>query len=95
MVKTIVKQTVPLQPMEGDGGAEIPLQPMEDPTPEQVEAPEGGCDPMGSPPWSRSSWQDMSTCGEKSPRHSRFVDRTRDPMRDPHWSSLLLDVCTL
>ncbi|GAB0202567.1 mitochondrial enolase superfamily member 1 [Grus japonensis] len=26
---------------------------MEDPTPEQVEAPEGGCDPVGSPCWSR------------------------------------------
>ncbi|GAB0204743.1 epimerase family protein SDR39U1 [Grus japonensis] len=29
------------------------LQPVEDPTPEQVETPEGGCDPMGSPHWSR------------------------------------------
>ncbi|GAB0179470.1 cAMP-dependent protein kinase inhibitor alpha [Grus japonensis] len=26
---------------------------MEDPTPEQVETPEGGCDPMESPHWSR------------------------------------------
>ena len=31
----------------------FPLQPMEDPTPEQVEAPEGGCDPVGSPRWSK------------------------------------------
>ncbi|GAB0175978.1 metabotropic glutamate receptor 8 [Grus japonensis] len=29
------------------------LQPVEDPTPEQVEAPEGGCDPVGSPRWSK------------------------------------------
>ncbi|GAB0175667.1 mitochondrial enolase superfamily member 1 [Grus japonensis] len=29
------------------------LQPVEDPTQEQVEAPEGGCDPVGSPCWSR------------------------------------------
>ncbi|GAB0183455.1 acid sphingomyelinase-like phosphodiesterase 3b [Grus japonensis] len=43
----------PLQPMEDDGGADIHLQPMEDPTLEQVEAPKGGCDPMGSPHWSR------------------------------------------
>ncbi|GAB0208721.1 hypothetical protein GRJ2_003337800 [Grus japonensis] len=49
----MVKQAVPIQPMEDDGGAEIPLQPMEDPTPEQVEAPEGGCDPMRSPHWSK------------------------------------------
>ncbi|GAB0204715.1 AN1-type zinc finger protein 5-like [Grus japonensis] len=49
----MVKQAVPLQPMEDDGGAGIHLQPMEDPMPEQVEAPEGGCDPMGSPRWSK------------------------------------------
>ncbi|GAB0180292.1 mitochondrial enolase superfamily member 1 [Grus japonensis] len=40
MEKTMVKQAVPLQPMEVDGGADIHLQPMEDPTPEQLEAPE-------------------------------------------------------
>ncbi|GAB0206070.1 tRNA:m(4)X modification enzyme TRM13 [Grus japonensis] len=51
--KTMVRQAVPLQPKEVHGGAEIPLQPMEDPRPEQVETPEGGCDPTGSPRWSR------------------------------------------
>ncbi|GAB0206755.1 acid sphingomyelinase-like phosphodiesterase 3b [Grus japonensis] len=29
MEKTMVKQAVPLQPMEDDGGADIHLQPME------------------------------------------------------------------
>ncbi|GAB0182083.1 epimerase family protein SDR39U1 [Grus japonensis] len=53
MEKTMVRQAVPLQPMEVDGGADIHLQPMEDSTPEQVETPEGGCGPMGSPRWSR------------------------------------------
>ncbi|GAB0186275.1 AN1-type zinc finger protein 5-like [Grus japonensis] len=53
MEKTMVRQAVPLQPMEVDGGADIHLQPMEDPMLEQVDAPEGGCDPMGSPHWSR------------------------------------------
>ena len=53
MVKTMVKQAVALQPMEVNGGADIHLQPVEDPTPEQMDAPEGGCDPMGSPRWSR------------------------------------------
>ncbi|GAB0180545.1 AN1-type zinc finger protein 5-like [Grus japonensis] len=52
MEKTMVKQAVALQPMEVDGGADIHLQPMKDPTPEQVEAPEGGCDPVGSLCWS-------------------------------------------
>ncbi|GAB0185727.1 AN1-type zinc finger protein 5-like [Grus japonensis] len=49
----MVKQAVPLQPMEVDGGADIHLQPIEDPRSEQEETPEGGCDPMGSPCWSR------------------------------------------
>ncbi|KAK4810979.1 hypothetical protein QYF61_014451 [Mycteria americana] len=35
MVKTLVRQAVPLQPMEVNGGADIHLQPMEDPMPEQ------------------------------------------------------------
>ncbi|GAB0208702.1 AN1-type zinc finger protein 5-like [Grus japonensis] len=53
MVKTMVKQAVSLQPIEVNGRADIHLQPMEDPTLEQVEAPEGDCDPMGSPRWSK------------------------------------------
>ncbi|GAB0184492.1 epimerase family protein SDR39U1 [Grus japonensis] len=44
---------IPLQPMEVDGEADIHLQPMENPMPEQVEAPEGACDPVGSLRWSR------------------------------------------
>ena len=42
----------PLQPMESTGGADIHLQPMENPMPEQVDVPKGGCDPMGDPCWS-------------------------------------------
>jgi len=38
--KTIVRQTVPLQPMEVNSGA--------DPMLEQVDAPKGGCDSMGN-----------------------------------------------
>ena len=38
VVKTMVKQVVPLQPVEVHGGAHIHLQPVEDPTPEQVDA---------------------------------------------------------
>ncbi|GAB0183371.1 hypothetical protein GRJ2_000802400 [Grus japonensis] len=51
--KTMVRQAVPLQTMEVYSGANIHLQPMEDITLEEVEAPEGGCDPVGSPRWSR------------------------------------------
>jgi len=48
MEQTVVRQAVPLQPMEIHSGADLHLQPMEDVTPEQVDAPEEGCDPLGS-----------------------------------------------
>ncbi len=38
VVMAMVEQAVPLQPMEVHGGAEIHLQPVEDPMPGQVEA---------------------------------------------------------
>ena len=43
------RQAVPLQPMEVNSGAEIPLQPMEDPTLEQVAGPREGRDSVGKP----------------------------------------------
>ncbi|GAB0207999.1 AN1-type zinc finger protein 5-like [Grus japonensis] len=53
MKTTMVRQAVPLQPMEVNGGADIHLQPEEDPMPEQVDAPKGGCDPTEMLCWSR------------------------------------------
>jgi len=38
MEQTMVRQAAPLQPMEVHSGADIHLQTMEDPTPEQVDA---------------------------------------------------------
>ena len=38
VVKTMVRQAVPLQPMDVHGGADIHLQPVEDPKSEQVDA---------------------------------------------------------
>ncbi|GAB0183645.1 AN1-type zinc finger protein 5-like [Grus japonensis] len=64
MEKTMVRQPVPLQPMEVDGGAGIHFQPVEDPTLEQVEAPEGGCDPVGSPCWSRFAGRTCDPMGD-------------------------------
>ncbi|GAB0208202.1 AN1-type zinc finger protein 5-like [Grus japonensis] len=64
MVKTMVRQAVPLQPMEVHSGADIHLQPMEDPTLEQVETPEGGCDPVGSPRWSRFAGRTCDPVGD-------------------------------
>ncbi|GAB0195237.1 AN1-type zinc finger protein 5-like [Grus japonensis] len=43
MEKTMVRQTVPLQPMEDDGGADICWQPVEDPMPEQARDQERLC----------------------------------------------------
>ena len=43
------RQAVPLQPTEVNGGAEIPLQPVEDPTPEQAAGPGEGRDSVGKP----------------------------------------------
>jgi len=54
MEQIMVRQAVPLQPMKVHGGADLHLQPMEGtPTSEQVNAPEGGCDSVGSLCWSR------------------------------------------
>jgi len=41
------------------------------------------------------SCQDLRTCGESNPRHSRFGGRAHDPVEDPRWSSLFLKDCTL
>jgi len=53
MEQTMVRQAVPLQPMEVHEGAKTHLQPREDPTPEQGDVPEGGCGPVEIPRWSR------------------------------------------
>ena len=45
MEKTMVRQAVPLQPMEDDGGADIHLQPVEDLMPEQAETPKEAVTP--------------------------------------------------
>lgn len=42
---------MPLQPLEVHGEAGIHLQPVQDPTREQVDGLEGNCGPMGSLCW--------------------------------------------
>ncbi|TRZ07347.1 hypothetical protein HGM15179_019761 [Zosterops borbonicus] len=49
VVKTMVKQAVPLQPMEIHMDAEVHLQPMEETHTRGVGYPRRGCDPMGDP----------------------------------------------
>jgi len=52
-MKTMMRQAVPLQPMETHGEADLQLQPMEDSMPEQVDAPKGGCDSVETLSWNR------------------------------------------
>jgi len=42
-------QAVPLQPMEVHSGAGVHLQLVEDPMPEEVDVPKGGCDAVEGP----------------------------------------------
>ncbi|PKU30658.1 ubx domain-containing protein 4 [Limosa lapponica baueri] len=67
--------------MEVHGGADIYLQPMEDLTSEQVDAPEGGCDPVGSPCWSRFL-AGPAACGGPTLEHS--VPEGLHPMEMTH-----------
>jgi len=93
VMKTMVRQAVPLQFMEVHGGADLHLQPMEG-TPRQSRwMPEGSCDPAVSPRWSRLL-PGPADRGERSPHWSRFAGRACDPMGNPHWSSLFLKDCT-
>ena len=60
LVQPTVRQAVPLQPTEVNGGADLHLQPGEDPTLEQVDVPEGSCDPVGNQCWSSLFLKDCS-----------------------------------
>ncbi|GAB0175689.1 EH domain-containing protein 4 [Grus japonensis] len=78
----MVRQAVPLQPMEDDGGAEIPPAAQGGP-----HAGAGGCPKEAVAPWEAragaGSWQDLWPHEERSPCWSRFAGRTCDPMGDP------------
>ncbi|GAB0185343.1 cAMP-dependent protein kinase inhibitor alpha [Grus japonensis] len=54
---------------------------MEDPTPEQVETPEGGCGPWEAHAGA-SSWPDRWTRGERSPRQGSVIERTLSKFAD-------------
>ncbi|GAB0207673.1 protein NYNRIN-like [Grus japonensis] len=68
---------IPLQPMEVDGGANIHLQPVEDPMPEQLDVPKGSYDPTESPCWNRLLAGPVDLWRERSPHWSRFAGRTQ------------------
>ncbi|KAJ7415200.1 hypothetical protein BTVI_38934 [Pitangus sulphuratus] len=60
VVKTIVNQAVPLQPVEVNRGAEIHLQPVEETHAGAGGCPKEGCDPVGRLRWSSLL---VGTCG--------------------------------
>ncbi|GAB0195074.1 hypothetical protein GRJ2_001972700 [Grus japonensis] len=54
---------------------------MEDPTPEQVETPEGGCDPVGSLRWRKllagpvDAWREEPTLEQgEAPEHLQYIE---------------------
>jgi len=67
VMKTMMRQVVPLQSMEVHGGADIHLQPMEGTSCWSRWMPEARCDLAGSPRWSRllagpaDSWREEPT----------------------------------
>ena len=81
-----MRQAVPLQPIEVHGGADIHLQPMADPTLEQVDVPEGSCDPMESPCWSRllsaavAPWEGPHTGAEEEHEEEGVAETTCDEL---------------
>jgi len=89
--KIMVRQAVPMQPVEVYSGENIHLQPIEDPTSEKVHVPEGGCDPMGSQCWSRLLTEPVAPW-----REDPMLEQVcwQDPVGDPLWSSLFLKDCT-
>jgi len=85
VLKTVVRQAVPLQPMEVHGGADIHMQPREDPTPQHMDVPEGGCDPVESPHWSRVLAGPVAQWKEEP---------TLEQICWQDWSNLFLKDCT-
>jgi len=74
VMKTMVRQAVPLQPMEVHGGADLHLSPWKG-----AYAGAGGCLKEAVTPWGArtgaGSCQDLQTRGERSPRRSRSAGR--------------------
>ncbi|GAB0185918.1 zinc finger and BTB domain-containing protein 5 [Grus japonensis] len=82
MEKTIVRQAVPLQPMEDD------WEQISTCTHAGPHARADGCPKESvilSEAWGAGtgSWQDLWPHGERSPHWSRFAGRTCDPVGDP------------
>jgi len=94
VMKTMVRQVVPLQPMEVHAGADLHLQPMEGTPRRSRWMPEGGCDPVGSPVLEQAPARTGGPV-ERGAHTGAGLLRACDPMGDPCWSSLFLKDCSL
>ena len=104
VIKTTVRQAVPLQPMKVHSGADLHLQPMVDPTPEQVvawrrlwpsgepeleQAPGRACGPMERGAYAGAVLlAGLVTAWRGAPAGAACSWRTAPHGKDPHWSSL-------
>ncbi|GAB0208359.1 AN1-type zinc finger protein 5-like [Grus japonensis] len=91
----MVRQAVLLQPMEVNGGADIHLQPVEDPTLEQVDAPKGGCDPHGKLALEQAPGRTCGPMERGAHAGAGLLAGLVTPWGTQHWSSLFLKDCTL
>jgi len=76
-MKTTVRHSVPLQPVAVHGGADVYLQPIEDPIPEQVDVPEGSCS-LWRAHARAGSWQELQPV-ERNPRWSSLFLKDSSP----------------
>ncbi|GAB0196097.1 hypothetical protein GRJ2_002075000 [Grus japonensis] len=81
--------------MEDAGGADIHLQPVEDPTLEQVEAPKESYDPARKPALEQAPGRTCSPMERGAHARAGVLTGLCDPVGDPRWSSLFLKDCTL
>ena len=90
----MVRQAVPLQPMEDDGEQRFHLQPVETPHQSRWMHLKEAVTPWEAHAGA-SSWQDLWPHEERSPHRSRFDGRTCDPMGVPQLRNLVMKDCTL
>ncbi|GAB0184744.1 hypothetical protein GRJ2_000939700 [Grus japonensis] len=92
--KTMVRQAVPLQPMKDDGRADIHLQPVEDPTLEQVDA-QRRLWPHGKPTLEQAPDRTCGLVERGAHAGAGLLAGLVTSWGTPRWSSLLLKIRTL
>ncbi|OPJ76687.1 hypothetical protein AV530_015336 [Patagioenas fasciata monilis] len=89
----MVRQVLPPQPIKVHSGADIHLQPVEDPIPEQVDAPEGDCDPMRKPTLEQAPGRTCDPVEKGAYAGASFLAGLVTPWGTPHGNSPFLKDC--